>query len=138
MNATGPSAPLRGARVDELETVHRQAHQASARSSTSKQTWWKPSPLLARKRATPVVSSVGSTSSTLDSPTGQERDPDAVVLDGQHQLERQAEGVALEPERRLEVAARRPRRGGRGPRRRMRSGNAPAGLVGHRRLVLRP
>ena len=36
---------------------------------TSKQTWWKPSPLLARKRATPVVSSVGSTSSILDSPT---------------------------------------------------------------------
>ena len=41
----------------------------SARFATSKQTWWKPSPLFARKRATPVVSSVGSTSSIFDSPT---------------------------------------------------------------------
>ena len=41
-----------------------------ARSGTSKQTWWKPSPRAARKRATPVVSSVGWTSSTLLSPTG--------------------------------------------------------------------
>ena len=39
-------------------------------SGTSKQTWWKPSPRLARKRATPVVSSVGSTSSIFTSPTG--------------------------------------------------------------------
>ena len=53
----------------------------SAMLATSKQTWWNPSPLLARKRATPVVSSVGWTSSTLDSPTGRNAIVTPVGLD---------------------------------------------------------
>ena len=71
---------------------------------TSKQTWWKPSPLLARKRATPVVSSVGSTSSIFGLPHPEECDPDPVVRDLHDGLEFETEGVAPEAEGRVDRA----------------------------------
>ena len=76
----------------------------SARSGTSKQTWWKPSPRDSRNRATPVVSSVGATSSIFDLADRQERDPHPVGRDRHDRLELQAQDVAVEAERRLEVA----------------------------------
>ena len=54
--ATGPFGALRGADRSARRRRSR-GGSASARFATSKQTWWKPSPLFARKRATPVVSS---------------------------------------------------------------------------------
>ena len=70
MNATGPSAPFRGTVSISSRPSNSRRVRDSARFSTSKQTWWNPSPFDARNLATPVVSSVGTTSSTLDSPTG--------------------------------------------------------------------
>ena len=69
MNATGPSAPLRGEVSMSSSPEISSRSSVSARFGTSKQTWWNPSPFDSRKRATPVLSSVGSTSSTFDSPT---------------------------------------------------------------------
>jgi len=45
--------------VDELELVRRQLVEGTWMSGTSKQTWWKPSPLASRNLAAPVVSSSG-------------------------------------------------------------------------------
>ena len=60
MKATGPSAPLRAALVDQLDPLRQRAGRSSASTSaTSRQTWWKPSPRDSRKRATPVDGSVG-------------------------------------------------------------------------------
>jgi SAM-dependent methyltransferase len=67
-NATGPSAPRRGALSMSSRPLIARRVSSSARFATSRHTWWKPSPCFARKRATPVVSSVGSTSSIFDSP----------------------------------------------------------------------
>jgi hypothetical protein len=99
MNATGPSAPRRGAlSISSRPSISRRS-SVSARFATSKQTWWKPSPLLARKRATPVVSSVGSTSSTLRLADREEGDPDPVPRDVLDLLELQPEAVTPEPRR---------------------------------------
>ena len=65
----GSLGPRRGAESMSSRPSSSSRMSVSARLPTSKHTWWKPSPLLARKRATPVVSSVGWTSSTLLSPT---------------------------------------------------------------------
>jgi hypothetical protein len=61
MNATGPSAPRRGAlSISSSPSISRRS-SVSARFGTSKQTWWKPSPFEARNRATPVVAYVRAT-----------------------------------------------------------------------------
>ena len=70
----------------------------SARFGTSKQTWWKPSPLLSRKRATPVDVVGRLDQLDLRLADAQERDPDAVRRDVHDRLELEAERVAPEAE----------------------------------------
>ena len=71
---------------------------------TSKQTWWKPSPLLARKRATPVVVVGRLDEFDLGLPDPQECDPDPVIRDVHDRLEVEAERVAPQRERVLDRA----------------------------------
>ena len=75
----------------------------SARFATSTDgQWWMPSPLFARKRATPVVSSVGSTSSIFDSPTRQNAIRPILAAMSSDDVGSQAERVAPEGKRRVE------------------------------------
>ena len=75
-----------------------------ARSGTSKQTWWKPSPREARKRATPgrLVGRLDELDLALAD--RQESDRDAVTGDGQDRLDREGQNVAVEAQRGLQVA----------------------------------
>ena len=74
--------------VDQLEAVDLEAEQrlGQVRRPRSRRDG-SPRPSTSRKRATPVVSSVGSTSSIFDSPDPEERDPDPVVGDVHDGLE---------------------------------------------------
>ena len=100
----GPRRPCAGAvSISSMPSISRRS-SVSARFATSKQTWWKPSPFFARKRATPVVSSVGSTSLIFDSPTARNAIRTRSVRDVHDGVELEAERVAPEPERRVDRA----------------------------------
>ena len=103
-NATGPSAPRRGAEsISSMPSISRR-RSVSARFGTSKQTWWKPSPLLGEEAgdAGRVVGRLDELDLRLPHP--EERDPDAVVRDVHDRLELEAERVAPEAERVLDRA----------------------------------
>ena len=114
MNATGPSAPWRGAlSMSSTPSIPRRV-SSPARSATSRQTWWKPSPLADRKRATPVVVVGRADELDLRLADRQEGDPDPVAGHVRDRLEGHPEGVPIEPERRAPGRPRRRPRDGSG------------------------
>ena len=82
------------------------ASKAAAQSSTRYATWCRPSPRLARKRATGESSRVGVSSWTSGVGDGDERLLDAVGLDDLSVHDLCAEGLAVPLDGRLEVADR--------------------------------
>ena len=82
MKATAPWRPRRGSRSISSASAAASASRSAGRSSLTRQTWCTPSPRAARKRATPLSGSIGSTSSIRASaagPGGKEAEPDALA-----------------------------------------------------------